>query len=71
MDRLLVVIATVVTLVWAAVVTVAFLHRPIDPNLITLSTVVTPVMLALITGLIAVITKRMNGRRKINGSNGG
>lgn len=64
MDRLLVVVAVIVTLVWAAVVVVAFAARPIDPNAITLATIVTPVMLAMVGGIVTIVTRRMNGKAR-------
>jgi hypothetical protein len=74
LDRVLIAIAAVVTLVWATVVVVAFTHRgpdgAVDGQLVSLATIVTPVMLALVGGLVAIVTRRVNGRHKPPNGNG-
>lgn len=69
MDRLRIAIGVLVSIIWAAVVIVAFAIAPQNPNMITLATVVTPVMLAVVGGLFA--TPLLNARRRRNGNGNG
>jgi predicted MFS family arabinose efflux permease len=66
MERLRIVVAILVATIWAAVVIVAFAIAPDNPSMVTLATVVTPVMLSVVGGLFA--GPLLNARRRSNGN---
>jgi predicted MFS family arabinose efflux permease len=68
MDRLRIAIAILVAVIWAAVVITAFAIAPTNPQMVTLATIVTPVMLSVVAGLFAAPV--LNARRRRNGNGG-
>jgi spore maturation protein SpmA len=69
MEKLRIAIAIIVTMIWATVVVVAFAIAPENPQMVTLATIVTPVMLSVVGGLFAA--PLLNARRRGNGNGNG
>jgi drug/metabolite transporter (DMT)-like permease len=63
-ELLKMVVVVVVLLVWAAVVITAFAISPENPQLVTLATIVTPVMLAVVGALFADLLPSRNQRNR-------
>ena len=65
MDRLRVGAAVFIGIIWGTAVVLVFASRPVDPQLLTLLTIITPVMLLPCGWLFAGPV--LNSRRRRNG----